>query len=221
MRVKQDASLRACAHCDGPASVSYRSPRPNSGWRSFWSCERCGLEWCSDPTLREHSQSIVLAASDKQSLTWRPSGISLAFVLLVLLPFALGCLLFVPLGAVIVWGSPSIRDGLIYIITATLAALFAWFSVQVVARIVLLWLVPVRLRRQGDQIELRAIRDFSKRTSATFSLEALAAVELRPWQLGLQEVWLVHREGAAFRVTEALTAEEAEQSVQQIRGLLT
>jgi hypothetical protein len=93
--------------------------------------------------------------------------------------------------------------------------------VQVIARIVLLWLVPVRLRRQGDQIELRAIRDFSKRTSATFSLEALAAVELRPWQLGLQEVWLVHREGAAFRVTEALPAEEAEQSVQQIRGLLT
>lgn len=145
---------------------------------------------------------------------------ALAFTLLVMLPLALGCLLFVPLGAVIVWGTPSIRDGLIYIITATLAALFGCFLVQASARIVLLWLVPVRLRRQGEQIELRAIRDFSNRTTATFSLEALSAVELRPWQLGLQEVWLVHREGQAFRVTEALPAEEAEQSVRRIQGLL-
>jgi hypothetical protein len=106
---------------------------------------------------------------------------------------------------------------IVALLVIPLCAVVALFLFAHGANVLLRFVLPERITSQGDTLRVRVETRYWRRSDARFPRADLAFTELRAWQHGLREVWVVHRSGAAFRVANGSSLEEAESLRAQIQ----
>jgi hypothetical protein len=193
-----------CPHCHRPLPP---------GWKQ--TCRHCGLEW---DLVERRGTPVAASPAPRARLAIRPSLAELWWrataccVLFGLGWFALtGPIYCVPGGQALVVLAALVGVPLGLVLIAPALAVLG----HTVLRIVL----PERIESAGDVIHLRIVRSV-RRSDAWIAKAAIRAVELRGWQLGMQQVWLVLASGAACRVSGAQMPLEAHRFAAKIGSVL-
>lgn len=202
--MRRAEGCRVCPHCRGSLA---------RGW--IETCRGCGLAW----DLTERSGTPVAAdPAPRARLAFPPSFGELWWR-------AIGCCVLFSAGGLALTAPIYYVPGgdalvvLAALVGVPLGLILIGPALVMLAHNVLRIVLPERIESAGDVVRLRIARRV-RRSDAWIAKAAIRGVEVRGWQRGLQEVWLVLASGAACRVSGVHVPLEAHRLAAKIGSVL-
>lgn len=175
-------------------------------------CHRCGLVWIEatpDAWVRHSDADASPGPSDPSlPLVVRP-GLGGWFLIYGLVAFICSA---IALGFIVEASTGTLTwyQWVAFVVCVPVCLLVTVATLRECTSALLRLVFPARLDGSGDVIWVRVESGWGRRTDARVEKSAIRGVELRRWQHGLQEIWVTHESGLAFRAFGPRMPEEAQ-----------